>query len=117
MVDQGARLVDIALETGDAFEGDGFKYIQESFADHTLHFIGLLSNGGVHSRADQLYGFIKGAADRGAKRIRVHILTVRLFLFFFLSALGDSQFRSLRSEITISVARTGGRPSFGDTKE
>jgi 2,3-bisphosphoglycerate-independent phosphoglycerate mutase len=46
VIDQGARLVDIALESGSAFELDGFKYIQQAFADHTVHFIGLLSDGG-----------------------------------------------------------------------
>ena len=76
MIDQGARLVDIALEDGSAFKLDGWKYISESFAEHTLHFIGLLSDGGVHSRIDQLLGFVRGAARDGAKRIRVHILTV-----------------------------------------
>ncbi len=77
MIDQGARLVDIALEDGSAFKLDGWKYIKESFAEHTLHFIGLLSDGGVHSRINQLLGFVHGAAKDGAKRIRVHILTVR----------------------------------------
>lgn len=75
VVDQGARLVDIALETGKMFEGDGWKLISKAFADKTVHFIGLLSDGGVHSRTDQLYGCIKGAVSRGAKRIRVHVLT------------------------------------------
>lgn len=75
VIDQGARLVDIALEDGSVFSDDGFKYISESFADHTLHFIGLLSDGGVHSRTDQLFLFIRGAAERGAKKIRVHVLT------------------------------------------
>lgn len=51
------------------------RYISEAFADHTLHFIGLLSDGGVHSRTNQLFAFIRGAATRGAKRIRIHILT------------------------------------------
>ena len=74
-IDQGARLVDIALENKSVFDDDGFKYISESFADHTLHFIGLLSDGGVHSRTDQLFLFIRGAAERGAKKIRVHVLT------------------------------------------
>ena len=77
VIDQGARLVDIALEDGSAFKLDGWKYISEAFAEHTLHFIGLLSDGGVHSRIDQLLGFVRGAAKDGAKRIRVHILTVR----------------------------------------
>ncbi|KIZ04760.1 phosphoglycerate mutase [Monoraphidium neglectum] len=75
VVDQGARLVDIALETGKMYEGAGWKLISEAFADHTVHFIGLLSDGGVHSRYDQLVGCIKGAVERGAKRIRVHVLT------------------------------------------
>ena len=46
--------MDIALETGKIYEGDGFKYIKQSFEDGTLHLIGLLSDGGVHSRFDQL---------------------------------------------------------------
>ncbi|KAE8729750.1 2,3-bisphosphoglycerate-independent phosphoglycerate mutase [Hibiscus syriacus] len=41
----------------------------------TLHLIGLLSDGGVHSRLDQLQLLLKGASEHGAKRIRVHILT------------------------------------------
>ncbi|XP_051151944.1 2,3-bisphosphoglycerate-independent phosphoglycerate mutase [Andrographis paniculata] len=72
---QGAKLVDIALETGKIYDGEGFKYIKESFDNGTLHLIGLLSDGGVHSRLDQLQLLLKGASERGAKRIRVHILT------------------------------------------
>jgi 2,3-bisphosphoglycerate-independent phosphoglycerate mutase len=59
VVDQGARLVDIALETGKMFDGAGWKLISGAFAHHTVHFIGLLSDGGVHSRFDQLIGTIK----------------------------------------------------------
>ncbi|KAL1821313.1 hypothetical protein ACET3Z_016182 [Daucus carota] len=72
---QGAKLCDLALESGKIFEGDGFKYIKESFASGTLHLIGLLSDGGVHSRLDQLQLLLKGAAQHGAKRIRIHVLT------------------------------------------
>ncbi|KZV16623.1 2,3-bisphosphoglycerate-independent phosphoglycerate mutase [Dorcoceras hygrometricum] len=72
---QGAKLVDLALESGKIYEGDGFKYIKESFETGTLHLIGLLSDGGVHSRLDQLQLLLKGVSERGAKRIRVHILT------------------------------------------
>ena len=38
--------MDIALESGAAFSGDGFQYIKPALAEHTLHFIGLLSDGG-----------------------------------------------------------------------
>ncbi|WVZ95289.1 hypothetical protein U9M48_041074, partial [Paspalum notatum var. saurae] len=70
-----AKLVDQALASRKIYEGDGFNYIKESFENGTLHLIGLLSDGGVHSRLDQLQLLLKGASERGAKRIRVHILT------------------------------------------
>ncbi|XP_022761561.1 2,3-bisphosphoglycerate-independent phosphoglycerate mutase [Durio zibethinus] len=72
---QGAKLVDLALASGKIYEGEGFKYIRKSFEKGTLHLIGLLSDGGVHSRLDQLQLLLKGASECGAKRIRVHILT------------------------------------------
>ncbi|KAJ0808173.1 putative phosphotransferase (phosphomutase) [Helianthus annuus] len=72
---QGAKLVDLALASGKIYEDEGFSYIKESFANNTLHLIGLMSDGGVHSRLDQLQLLLKGASERGAKRIRVHVLT------------------------------------------
>lgn len=72
---QGAKLVDLALESGKIFEGEGFNYIKESFETGTLHLIGLLSDGGVHSRLDQVQLLLKGASERGVKRVRLHILT------------------------------------------
>jgi len=75
VIDQGASLVDKALEDGSLFEGDGWKYISPSLTNNTLHLIGLLSDGGVHSRTNQIFAIIRGAAQRGAKRIRLHVLT------------------------------------------
>ncbi|XP_068668928.1 2,3-bisphosphoglycerate-independent phosphoglycerate mutase-like [Aristolochia californica] len=72
---QGAKLVDHALASGKIYEGEGFKYVKEFFDTNTLHLIGLLSDGGVHSRIDQLQLLLKGASENGAKRIRLHILT------------------------------------------
>lgn len=72
---QGAKLVDLALASGKIYDGEGFNYIKESFETGTLHLIGLLSDGGVHSRLDQVQLLVKGSAEHGAKRIRVHILT------------------------------------------
>ncbi|KAL5227627.1 hypothetical protein ABZP36_015892 [Zizania latifolia] len=72
---QGAKLVDLALASGKIYDGEGFNYIKECFDEGTLHLIGLLSDGGVHSRLDQVQLLLKGASERGAKRIRVHILT------------------------------------------
>ncbi|WPT17990.1 hypothetical protein PSENEW3_00005992 [Picochlorum sp. SENEW3] len=75
VIDQGASLVDKALESGSMFEGEGWQYVSENLPNGTLHLIGLLSDGGVHSRTDQLFGLIRGAVERGTKRIRLHILT------------------------------------------
>ncbi|KAK9193745.1 hypothetical protein WN944_004442 [Citrus x changshan-huyou] len=72
---QGAKLVDLALASGKIYQDEGFNYIKPSFETGTLHLIGLLSDGGVHSRLDQLQLLLKGASERGAKRIRLHILT------------------------------------------
>ncbi|KAK9070026.1 hypothetical protein SSX86_010425 [Deinandra increscens subsp. villosa] len=72
---QGAKLVDLALASGKIYEDEGFNYIKESFATNTLHLIGLMSDGGVHSRLDQIQLLLKGASQRGAKKIRVHVLT------------------------------------------
>jgi hypothetical protein len=77
VIDQGARLVDMALANGKMFELPGWKLISQAFPEHTVHFIGLLSDGGVHSRFNQLIGCVQGAVERGAKRIRIHILTGR----------------------------------------
>ncbi|KAL2549531.1 Phosphoglycerate mutase [Forsythia ovata] len=48
------KLVDLALASGKIYEGEGFAHIKDSFVTGTLHLIGLLSDGGVHSRLDQL---------------------------------------------------------------
>jgi 2,3-bisphosphoglycerate-independent phosphoglycerate mutase len=76
VVMQGASLVDAALEDGSIFESPGFAHLEERFtAGGTLHLIGLLSDGGVHSRFDQLAALLDGAAERGAKKVRLHVLT------------------------------------------
>ena len=75
IVTQGAALVDAALMSGAIFTGEGFFALHKAFtAGGTLHVIGLLSDGGVHSRLDQILGVIRGAAARGARRIRLHVL-------------------------------------------
>ncbi len=51
---QGARLVDEALESGRLFELEGWQHLEPALAKGTLHLIGLLSDGGVHSRYNQL---------------------------------------------------------------
>ena len=72
---QGAKLVDKNLESGQLFRDEGWAYIKSAFAEKALHFIGLLSSGGVHSRYDQLIALVKQAAADGARKIYLHVLT------------------------------------------
>ena len=60
VVDQGARLVDKALSDGSVFDMEGWKYLEPAAKEGTLHLIGLVSDGGVHSRYDQLQKLIRG---------------------------------------------------------
>jgi 2,3-bisphosphoglycerate-independent phosphoglycerate mutase len=68
LIDQGARLVDRALADGSLFTHDGWEYVSGAFANNTVHFLGLLSSGGVHSRANQLYQ--RARPCRGALPLR-----------------------------------------------
>ncbi len=73
---QGAKLVNESIETGKMFKGKGYIEILENVLKHnsTLHFIGLFSDGNVHSHIDHLKAMIKRAKQDGVKRVRVHIL-------------------------------------------
>ena len=75
VIAQGASLVDIALESKNMFSDAGWQYIKPAFANNTLHIIGLLSDGGVHSRTDQIFGMMRGAIADGCKKLRLHVLT------------------------------------------
>ena len=50
--------MDIALESGAAFSGEGFQYIKPALAEHTLHFIGLLSDGGEPGGGFRVQGYV-----------------------------------------------------------
>jgi len=75
VVAQGAKLVDKAIASGAIFTSNGWNYIKPQFATNTVHLIGLLSDGGVHSRYNQMMSLVGGLADGGAKKIRLHLLT------------------------------------------
>jgi 2,3-bisphosphoglycerate-independent phosphoglycerate mutase len=71
--DQGAKLVDNALLHSDAaFDSPVWH---DLVATRTLHLIGLVSDGNVHSHVDHLHKLIDRAAADGVQRLRVHVLT------------------------------------------
>jgi 2,3-bisphosphoglycerate-independent phosphoglycerate mutase len=73
--DQGARLVNRALKTGEIFQTKLWQHmVERARKGGTVHFIGLLSDGNVHSHIEQLYKLIDKCAELGLKRVRVHAL-------------------------------------------
>ena len=78
LVAQGAKLVNIAIEDDSMFHSENFnKIVAATIADksRTVHFVGLLSDGNVHSHVNQLLKMIEQMAVRGVSRVRLHALT------------------------------------------
>lgn len=73
---QGAKLVASSIASGAMYEGKTWKKLIESAKEKngTLHFIGLLSDGNVHSHIDNLKAMIVEAKKEGVRRVRVHAL-------------------------------------------
>lgn len=72
---QGAKLVGKAIESGSMFAGETWKKLVSQVASAgTLHFIGLLSDGNVHSNISHLKHMIEQAKKDGVKTVRVHAL-------------------------------------------
>ena len=73
---QGAKLVSQSIESGKIFESDTWQTLVGGVKANgsTLHFLGLFSDGNVHSHIDHLTALIKKAKDEGIKKVRVHIL-------------------------------------------
>lgn len=73
--EQGASLVNSALKSGKVFESKLWQEIMDrTEKGGALHFIGLLSDGNVHSHIDQLNVLIDNCAKAGLKKVRVHAL-------------------------------------------
>ena len=74
--DQGASLVNKSIETGALFEGKVWKELVGNVIRNgsRLHFIGLLSDGNVHSHIDHLDALLTEAKREGIKKVSVHIL-------------------------------------------
>ncbi len=74
--DQGAKLVNRALADGSLFRGEVWQRLTRGCLERKtpLHFIGLLSNGNVHSHIDHLIGLIREAARIGIREVFVHPL-------------------------------------------
>jgi 2,3-bisphosphoglycerate-independent phosphoglycerate mutase len=74
--EQGASLVNRAIETDALFAGQTWTdIVARCRQNHSaLHFIGLLSDGNVHSHIAHLIALLRRAAQEGIERLYVHAL-------------------------------------------
>ena len=116
---QGAKLVSQSIESGKLFESSAWQKVVGNVICNgsVLHFLGLFSDGNVHSHIDHLKALISRAKQDGVKKVRVHILLdgrdvgetsaldyVRPFEQF-LAGLNDAGFEAV-------IASGGGRMSI-----
>jgi len=73
---QGAKLVSNSIESGKMFESATWNTLVDNVKANgsTLHFIGLFSDGNVHSHIHHLEAMVKRAKAEGVKTVRIHTL-------------------------------------------
>ncbi len=72
---QGAKLVEDAFASGAIFATSAWQTaVRRAKEGGVLHFIGLVSDGNVHSHIAHLYGMLERAAEEGVATVRVHAL-------------------------------------------
>ena len=73
---QGAKLVNESIESGKIYASETWKNLVDGVkaSGGALHFIGLLSDGNVHSNIGHLLAMLKEAKAEGVGKARVHIL-------------------------------------------
>lgn len=72
---QGAKLVSNSIESGKMFESKAWnEVVSVKDTGKTLHFIGLFSDGNVHSHIDHLKAMIERSKKDGVKTVRIHVL-------------------------------------------
>lgn len=72
---QGAKLINDAIATGKIWEGETWKNLIAHVNKYNskLHFLGLFSDGNVHSHLDHLRAMLAKASS-SVKQMRVHCL-------------------------------------------
>ena len=72
---QGAKLVGESIESGKLFASPTWiDLVSNAKAGHALHFLGLLSDGNVHSNIAHLIALLRQARADGVKKAYCHIL-------------------------------------------
>jgi 2,3-bisphosphoglycerate-independent phosphoglycerate mutase len=74
--DQGAKRVQMAIDSGEIFQGPEWQRLVAKVraSGEPMHFIGLLSDGNVHSHIQHLFAMLQRCQQEGVPKVRVHIL-------------------------------------------
>jgi 2,3-bisphosphoglycerate-independent phosphoglycerate mutase len=77
VVDQEIVRINKGIETGTVKQSPTLQSAFENVRvkDSALHFMGLVSDAGVHSMLDHLYGLLKIAKDEGIEKVYLHAFT------------------------------------------
>lgn len=75
---QGAKLINEAIASKEIYRSEGWMQTVErselKSGQSTLHFLGLLSDGNVHSHIRHLFALLEGAKQSGVKKVKLHTL-------------------------------------------
>ena len=72
---QGAKLVSESLASKSMYQSEVWQsLVADAKKGGTLHFVGLLSDGNVHSHIDHLLAMLDEAQEEGVAKVRIHIL-------------------------------------------
>ncbi|BHH83533.1 2,3-bisphosphoglycerate-independent phosphoglycerate mutase [Desulforhopalus sp. 52FAK] len=111
---QGAQLVNDALTSGIVFESDVWAELQKRAKNgNALHFIGLLSDGNVHSNISQLFVLLDRCAAENIPQVRLHVLldgrdVDQKSALIYIAAL-EEKIASYGAEFDYKIASGGGR--------
>ena len=73
---QGAKLVNESIDSGKIYTSEAWNKVADNVKEHnsTLHYIGLLSDGNVHSNINHLLAMLKETKKQGIQKVRIHIM-------------------------------------------
>ena len=73
---QGAALVSDAIASGSIWKGQAWRDVVAGAkaGRGVIHFLGLFSDGNVHSHIDHLKALVTRAKDEGIRTVRIHVL-------------------------------------------
>lgn len=77
VVYQSITRIDKAIEDEELAANEAYNGAMQHALDHdsTLHLLGLVSDGGVHSHVRHLYALLRIAKEKGLKKVAIHAFT------------------------------------------